>query len=91
MAGRLRRPRLPRRRQSGAARLARRSAGGRRGHAGPGGRHGIAASRVAAADGQRVSVRADTLCLHGDGAHALRFARLLRRRLEALGVDVRAG
>lgn len=46
---------------------------------------------VAAADGQRIAVRADTLCLHGDGAHALRFARLLRRRLKALGVDVRAG
>ncbi len=29
--------------------------------------------------GQRVAVQADTLCLHGDGSHALDFARQLRR------------
>ncbi|AXE28584.1 LamB/YcsF family protein [Chromobacterium phragmitis] len=41
-------------------------------------------------DGVRVAVLADTLCLHGDGAHALRFARLLRARLEARGVAIRS-
>ncbi|ATP29509.1 lactam utilization protein LamB [Chromobacterium violaceum] len=45
---------------------------------------------VAAVNGLRIPARVDTLCLHGDGEHALRFARLLRERLEARGVEIRA-
>ncbi|MDE2483349.1 MAG: LamB/YcsF family protein [bacterium] len=32
----------------------------------------------------------ETICLHGDGAHALEFARRLRRALDEAGVAVRA-
>ena len=46
--------------------------------------------RVRAVDGSLVAVRADTLCLHGDGIHAAAFARRLREALEAAGVEVRA-
>lgn len=35
--------------------------------------------RVRASDGSWVSVQADTVCLHGDGEHALTFARKLRQ------------
>lgn len=45
---------------------------------------------VRATDGTDVAIRADTVCLHGDGAHAVAFARRLRRELEAEGVAVRA-
>ncbi len=44
---------------------------------------------VQAVTGETVRLRADTICLHGDGPHALAFARALRAALTAAGVDVR--
>jgi UPF0271 protein len=46
--------------------------------------------RVRAVDGCIVPLHIHTLCLHGDGAHALAFARRLRAELEVNGIDVRA-
>lgn len=43
---------------------------------------------VRATDGREVSVVADTVCLHGDGAHPERFARALREALKADGISV---
>jgi UPF0271 protein len=40
--------------------------------------------------GPEVAIRADTVCLHGDGAHALEFARQLRTVLAGAGVVVQA-
>ncbi|MDQ6828023.1 MAG: LamB/YcsF family protein, partial [Gemmatimonadota bacterium] len=45
--------------------------------------------KVRSVDGSDVAVRADTICIHGDGPHAAEFARRLRSGLEAEGVDVR--
>lgn len=45
---------------------------------------------VCTADGGEVRVHADTVCLHGDGEHAVGFARRLRTVLREGGVDVRA-
>jgi UPF0271 protein len=45
---------------------------------------------VVARDGSRVALRADTLCLHGDRADAVDFARALRQALDADGVIVAA-
>lgn len=42
--------------------------------------------RVRAVDGDIVELQADTLCVHGDGAHAVAFARQLRASLE--GADI---
>jgi UPF0271 protein len=42
--------------------------------------------RVRAVDGDIVELKADTLCVHGDGAHAVAFARQLRASLE--GADI---
>ncbi|CAG9182020.1 5-oxoprolinase subunit PxpA [Cupriavidus respiraculi] len=47
--------------------------------------------KVRAVDGSWVPIRAETVCLHGDGAHALAFARRIRERLGAEGIAVRAG
>lgn len=46
--------------------------------------------KVTAIDGSTVAVNAQTVCLHGDGAHALAFARRIRERLEAEGIAVHA-
>jgi UPF0271 protein len=45
---------------------------------------------VRATDGTEVALAADTVCLHGDGPHALAFARRLRTELLAAGVEIRA-
>jgi UPF0271 protein len=46
--------------------------------------------KVTAVDGRDVEVKAETLCLHGDGAHALSFARAVNEALRASGVSIRA-
>jgi 5-oxoprolinase (ATP-hydrolysing) subunit A len=43
---------------------------------------------VTAADGSRVALVADTLCLHGDNPHAVAIARAVRSALEGAGVTV---
>ncbi|HYP82247.1 5-oxoprolinase subunit PxpA [Variovorax sp.] len=45
--------------------------------------------KVRAIDGSSVAVNAQTVCLHGDGAHALAFARRIRDRLTAEGIAIR--
>ncbi len=44
---------------------------------------------VTARDGSTVSVRADTLCIHGDTPGAAAAARAVREALEKEGVDIR--
>ena len=44
--------------------------------------------RVRAIDGTLVPIRAQTVCLHGDGEHALDFARRIRGFLLDEGIDV---
>jgi UPF0271 protein len=44
--------------------------------------------RVRAVDGDIVELQADTLCVHGDGAHAVAFARRLRASLEGADIAV---
>jgi UPF0271 protein len=45
---------------------------------------------VRARQGGLIPLRAETICLHGDGAGAITFARRLRKELAAAGVAVRA-
>jgi UPF0271 protein len=45
---------------------------------------------VRATDGTDVAINADTICVHGDGPHAVAFARRLRTALAEADVDVRA-
>ncbi|MFT3781262.1 MAG: 5-oxoprolinase subunit PxpA [Nibricoccus sp.] len=40
-------------------------------------------------EGFDVSVKADTICLHGDGAHAVAFAKKIRQALKDAGVAVK--
>jgi UPF0271 protein len=44
---------------------------------------------VQAQDGSLIAVKADTLCLHGDGPQAVSFAKTIRKVLIETGVEVR--
>jgi UPF0271 protein len=46
--------------------------------------------RVRSQQGAEVAIRADTICLHGDGAHALAFAQRLSGALREAGVRLQA-
>lgn len=49
----------------------------------------LRSGRVTARDGSEVTIRADTVCLHGDRADAASFAQRLRIAIEAAGVSIR--
>ncbi|XJZ28700.1 LamB/YcsF family protein [Bacillota bacterium Lsc_1132] len=46
--------------------------------------------KVMSQQGADIAIQADTVCIHGDGAHALRFARQIREQLKASNVHVQA-
>ncbi|MBA3849852.1 MAG: LamB/YcsF family protein [Opitutus sp.] len=50
----------------------------------------VCEGRVRSVSGADVAIAADTVCLHGDGAHAVAFARRLRTALADAGVEVKA-
>ena len=52
--------------------------------------HMVNEGKVHAIDGSWAAVRADTICLHGDGAHALEFARRIQAELKQQGIAIRA-
>ncbi|HEX5439009.1 MAG TPA: 5-oxoprolinase subunit PxpA [Gemmatimonadaceae bacterium] len=45
---------------------------------------------VCSVEGDDVAIRAETICIHGDGTNAVIFARRLRSELEEVGITVRA-
>ncbi|SQC38489.1 Lactam utilization protein LamB [Klebsiella pneumoniae] len=47
-------------------------------------------NRVRSLSGEWAHVKAETVCLHGDGAHALDFARRLRAAFAGRNIDVSA-
>lgn len=44
--------------------------------------------KVRSLQGGDVQLRADTICIHGDGAHALSFAQSIRQALQTAGIEV---
>jgi UPF0271 protein len=49
----------------------------------------IQSGTVTALDGQEISIVAETLCIHGDGDHAVDFAKSLRRTFDNYSIEVR--
>ncbi|MFS0690708.1 5-oxoprolinase subunit PxpA [Sporosarcina sp. 179-K 8C2 HS] len=45
--------------------------------------------KVTATDGADVAIKADTICIHGDGKTALEFARVIPGALAKAGIDVK--
>jgi UPF0271 protein len=50
----------------------------------------VARGKVRTADGAEIPLQADTICVHGDGAHAVEFARSIRRLLASQGFKITA-
>ncbi len=50
----------------------------------------VTLGRVEALDGSQASIRAETLCVHGDNPEAVQIAAAVRRGLAANGVELRA-
>jgi UPF0271 protein len=48
----------------------------------------IQTQTVTATNGETVTLRAETICIHGDGANALEFAAAIRKRLDENGIRV---
>lgn len=48
----------------------------------------VAENRVISVTGKMVFVKADTLCLHGDGAHAIVFAKTIFETLQQKGISI---
>lgn len=46
--------------------------------------------KVLSRQGQDIVIKADTVCIHGDGSHALVFARMIREFLVQSNVDLQA-
>ena len=44
---------------------------------------------VKATTGETVEIRAETICIHGDGEHAVEFAQAIRRALDDRSIDMR--
>lgn len=45
---------------------------------------------VNSVNGNRIAVTAETVCLHGDGEHAVAFAKLISQRLKKEGISIKA-
>ena len=45
---------------------------------------------VATISGKIISVKADTICLHGDGMHAAAFCTLINQQLKQNGIEIKA-
>ena len=50
----------------------------------------VTEKRVKAVTGEWVSLEADTICIHGDGAHALSFAHKVKEALQQAGVEIKS-
>ena len=48
----------------------------------------IRSKTVTAVTGETIKIAADTLCIHGDGEHAVGFAKAIRQALSENGVPV---
>ena len=50
----------------------------------------IQEGKVTSQQGTEVSIQADTICIHGDGPHALEFAQLINQSLTQSGIQLSA-
>ena len=48
----------------------------------------VTEGRLTAVDGQDIPIRADSICVHGDGEKALLFVERIRAALERKGVEI---
>lgn len=46
--------------------------------------------QVQSVSGKNIPLKAETLCLHGDGSHAVEFAKMINEKLKAEGITIKA-
>jgi UPF0271 protein len=46
--------------------------------------------QVQSVSGKNIPLKAETLCLHGDGVHAVEFAKMINEKLKAEGITIKA-
>ena len=45
---------------------------------------------VTSTNGKKIPIAAETICIHGDGDHAVEFAKAINQALKAEGIEIRA-
>jgi UPF0271 protein len=50
----------------------------------------VKAQKVISVNQKEITIKADTLCLHGDGVHAVEFAKIITESLTSHGVSIKA-
>lgn len=50
----------------------------------------VKVQEVVAVSGKSVQLKADTICLHGDGVHAIPFAKMISEKLKAEGIILKS-
>ena len=48
----------------------------------------ILEEKVTTINGEKIAMQADTICIHGDGIHAVEFAKKIHQRLVATGIQI---
>ncbi len=48
----------------------------------------ISEQSVMTTNGEKISLKAETICIHGDGAHALEFAKTINAKLKKKGINI---
>jgi UPF0271 protein len=46
--------------------------------------------QVVSVNNKNIYLKAETLCLHGDGAHAVEFAKMINQKLKSEGIQIKA-
>ena len=50
----------------------------------------VTENKVVSKNGKEIVLKADTICVHGDGAHALDFVTQIRKKLTKEGIDIQS-
>ena len=50
----------------------------------------VTENKVVSKKGKEIDLQADTICVHGDGAHALDFVTQIRKKLTKEGIDIQS-
>jgi UPF0271 protein len=46
--------------------------------------------KVITTSGQSIPIKADTICIHGDGEHAVSFVRQIKKTLMEKGINIKS-
>jgi len=46
--------------------------------------------QVISVNKKTINLKAETLCLHGDGVHAVAFAKMINQKLKSDGITIKA-